>query len=163
MLPNVSGASTIAQHPTNRIMLTGADLLAKVKELGDTPRDQVCEACGYVNKAGKPAYTAFYEALMDAKGVSLAPPTSKAKPKKGKPLSWNVAVSKTGVIPVSAGYAALLGLQPGDRVAIEHDVDALVLTKIAADGTAPTPVADAVPVATITTPAAAAEPALAPF
>lgn len=40
-------------------MLTGADLLAKVKELGDTPRDQVCEACGYVNKAGKPSYTGF--------------------------------------------------------------------------------------------------------
>lgn len=144
-------------------MLKGAELLAKVQSLGNAPRDEVCQACGYINKAGKPAYTAFYEALMDAKGVSLAPPTSKAKPKKGKPLSWNVAVSKTGIIPVSAGYAALLGLQPGDRVGIEHDVDALVLTKIAADVESPAvpPVADAVPVATIVTPVA--EPALAPF
>ena len=152
-------------------MLTGAELLAKVKELGDAPKDKVCEACGY-SKAGKPAYTAFYEALIEAKGVTLAPPSTARAPKKGKPLSWNVAVSKTGVIPVSAGYSALLGLEPGDRVDIEHDGHRLVLRKAATTATPVivTPTADVVAAEddseelTITAPAAPeAVRELAPF
>jgi hypothetical protein len=110
-------------------MLTGSELLAKVKELGQAPRDQIAIACGYVNKAGKPAFTAFFEALNAAHGLALAPATSTRKPRAGKPLSWNVAVSKTGVIPISAGYSALLGLAAGDRVDIRHDGDSIVLTK----------------------------------
>lgn len=108
-------------------MLTGSELLAKVRELGQAPRDQIAIACGYVSKAGKPAFTAFFEALNAAHGLTL-PPVA-AKPKRGKPLSWNVAVSKTGVIPVSAGYSALLGLAAEDRVTIEHQGDALILRK----------------------------------
>ena len=120
-------------------MLTGSELLAKVKQLGQAPRDQVAIACGYVNKAGKPAFTAFYEALNAAHGIALAPPTSTRKPRAGKPLSWNVAVSKTGVIPISAGYSNLLGLAAGDRVEIKHDGDSIVLTK----STAPVVVTEA--------------------
>jgi hypothetical protein len=107
-------------------MLTGPDLLAKVKELGQAPRDQIAIACGYTRKDGKPAFTAFFEALNAAHGLVL-PPVA-AKPKKGKPLAWNVAVSKTGVIPVSAGYSTLLGLEPGDRVDIAHDAATGTLT-----------------------------------
>ena len=36
--------------PTMPEMLTGSELLAKVKELGDAPKDKVCEACGYYRK-----------------------------------------------------------------------------------------------------------------
>jgi hypothetical protein len=116
-------------------MLTGPDLLAKVKELGQAPRDQIAIACGYVNAKGKPAFTAFFEALNAAHGLVLPPATSGRKPRAGKPLAWNVAVSKTGVIPVSAGYSALLGLEPGDRVDIAHDAatGALTLRKAAAE------------------------------
>jgi hypothetical protein len=110
-------------------MLTGSELLAKVKELGQAPRDQIAIACGYVNKAGKPAFTAFFEALNAAHGLALAPATSTRKPRAGKPLSWNVAVAKSGMIPISAGYSSLLGLEPGDRVDIRQDGDSLVLTK----------------------------------
>ena len=109
-------------------MLTGPDLLAKVKELGQAPRDQIAIACGYVNAKGKPAFTAFFEALNAAHGLVLPPATSGRKPRAGKPLAWNVAVSKTGVIPVSAGYSALLGLEPGDRVDIAHDAATGTLT-----------------------------------
>jgi hypothetical protein len=126
-------------------MLKGADLLAKVKELGTAPRDELAIACGYVNKAGKPAYTAYYEALLEAKGVALPPASTARKPRAGKPLSWNVAVSKIGVIPVSAGYSSLLGLEPGDRVDIAHDAatGTLTLRKAAAE---PVVVTEAAPV-----------------
>ena len=57
-------------------MLTGSDLLAKVKELGDVSKSDLVKACGYVStkKDGgdRLNFTAFYEALLDAKGVSLA-------------------------------------------------------------------------------------------
>jgi hypothetical protein len=110
-------------------MLTGSELLAQVKELGQAPRDQIAIACGYTRKDGKPAFTAFFEALNAAHGLALAPATTTRKPRAGKPLSWNVAVSKTGVIPISAGYSNLLGLAAGDRVEIKHDGDSIVLTK----------------------------------
>ena len=57
-------------------MLTGKDLLAKVKELGDVSKSDLVRACGYVStkKGGgeRLNFTAFYEALLEAKGVNLA-------------------------------------------------------------------------------------------
>ena len=56
-------------------MLTGSDLLAKVKDLGDVSKSDLVKACGYVSskKDGNERlnFTAFYEALLDAKGVNL--------------------------------------------------------------------------------------------
>jgi hypothetical protein len=163
-------ASRYAHHtPHNSRVLTGPDLLAKVRDLGQQPRDVIAIACGYTRKDGKPAFTAFFEALNAAHGLTL-PPVSTAKPKKGKPLAWNVAVSKTGVIPVSAGYSAFLGLQPGDRVAIDHDVvgDSIILRKAPSvlPEAATSPV-EAVPVVVtpatpIQAPQSASEPAAAP-
>lgn len=128
-------------------MLKGEELLSKVKELGQAPRDQIAIACGYVNAKGKPAFTAFFEALNAAHGLVLPPVAT--QPKKGKPLSWNVAVSKTGVIPVSAGYSALLGLEPGDRVDIAHDAATGTLTlrrAVVIPETVPVVVTEAAPV-----------------
>ena len=57
-------------------MLTGSELLAKVKELGDVSKSDLVRACGYVStkKDGTERlnFTAFYEALLGAKGVALA-------------------------------------------------------------------------------------------
>ena len=51
-------------------MLTGADLLAKVKELGDVSKSDLVRSCGYVStkKDGTERlnFTAFYEALLEA-------------------------------------------------------------------------------------------------
>lgn len=122
-------------EPTTVTKLTGPALLAKVKELGQAPRDQITIACGYVNKAGKPAFTPFYEALNAAHGLNLSP--AAVKPKKGKPLSFSAKVAKSGTVPITAGYTSLLGLAAEDRVSIEHQGDALILrreaTKAAAE------------------------------
>ena len=57
-------------------MLTGTDLLTKVKELGDVSKSDLVRECGYVSnkKDGgeRLNFTAFYEALLDAKGVNLS-------------------------------------------------------------------------------------------
>ena len=56
-------------------MLTGSELLAKVKELGDVSKSELVRECGYVSvkKDGSERlnFTAFYEALLGAKCVNL--------------------------------------------------------------------------------------------
>ena len=52
-------------------MLTGAELLAKVKSLEDASKSDMARACGYVStkKDGgeRINFTSFYEALLNAK------------------------------------------------------------------------------------------------
>ena len=54
-------------------VLTGKDLLAKIKELGDINQSDLCRACGYVTtqKNGKKRsnLSGFYKALIEAKNV----------------------------------------------------------------------------------------------
>ena len=56
-------------------MLTGSDLLTKVKELGDASKTDMATACGYVSKkkdgSDRVNFTAFYEALLSAKVIEL--------------------------------------------------------------------------------------------
>ena len=56
-------------------VLTGDDLLAKVRELGDISKSDLVRACGYVStkKNGNERlnFTGFYEALLEAKGVDI--------------------------------------------------------------------------------------------
>ena len=56
-------------------MLTGQELLSKVKEMGDAPKTELATACGYVSKkkdgSDRVNFTAFYEALLNAKGIDL--------------------------------------------------------------------------------------------
>jgi hypothetical protein len=102
-------------------MLTGADLLAKVKELSDASKSDLVRACGYVSfkKDGSERlnFTAFYEALLNAKGVDLGAPTKTAK--GGRKLSFSTRVQFNGNLMVGKAYTAQLGLQPGDEFEIK--------------------------------------------
>ncbi len=68
------------------IMLTGSDLLAKVKELSDASKSELVRQCGYVSskKDGTERlnFTAFYEALLEAKGMTLGEVGGKGKGKE---------------------------------------------------------------------------------
>lgn len=109
-------------------MLTGSELLAKIASLGQVPETVAALACGYCSPDGKAKIAAFKAALLAAHGLSFTKP---ARTTAGKPLSFNVACQKNGQVILSAGYAQLLGLQPGDRVDITHDAETaeLVLAK----------------------------------
>ena len=102
--------------------LTGKELLNKVAGLGaDAPKDVVAREAGYVQtkKDGteRILYSAFYEALLQAKGLALAPATSN---RPGRELSYVARVQKNGNLIVSGGYTALQNLQPGDEFEIEE-------------------------------------------
>ncbi|MFN9618402.1 MAG: AbrB family transcriptional regulator [Synechococcaceae cyanobacterium] len=104
-------------------MLTGSDLLAKVKELGDASKSALVRSCGYVSttKDGvvRVNLTAFYEALLEAKGVSLGAGGSKGSGTPGRKLSYVATVQGNGNLLVGKAYTAMLGLQPGDEFEIK--------------------------------------------
>jgi hypothetical protein len=64
-------------------------------------------------------FTAFYEALLEAKGVSLGDPGSKGKGKGGRSLSYVATVQGNGNLLVGKAYTALLELNPGDEFEIK--------------------------------------------
>ena len=104
-------------------MLTGSDLLAKVKDLGDVSKSDLVKACGYVStkKDGgeRLNFTAFYEALLEAKGVNLAVGGAAGVGKGGRKLSSTAKVQGTGNLLVGKAYTAMLELNPGDEFTIK--------------------------------------------
>jgi len=102
--------------------LTGTDLLAKVKELGDVSKSDLVRAAGYVSskKDGTERlnFTAFYEALLEAKGVSLGT-NGASVGKGGRKLSYVATVQGNGNLLVGKAYTALLDLKPGDEFEIK--------------------------------------------
>jgi hypothetical protein len=102
-------------------MLTGSELLSKVKELGDASKSEVVRACGYVSSkkdgADRLNFTAFYEALLEAKGVEFGANSKIGK--GGRKLSYVATVQGNGNLLIGKAYTALLELNPGDEFDIK--------------------------------------------
>ncbi len=103
--------------------LIGSELLAKVKEQGDASKSDLVRAAGYVSskKDGSERlnFTAFYEALLEAKGVSLGDGGGNGKGKAGRSLSYVATVQGNGNLLVGKAYTAFLDLKPGDEFEIK--------------------------------------------
>jgi hypothetical protein len=114
-------ASTATTNSTMTPELTGPELLAKVKELGDASKSELVRSCGYVStkKDGSERlnFTAFYEALLEAKGMHLGEAGHGSKP--GRKLSFNTKIQFNGNLMVGKAYTALLDLKPGDEFEIK--------------------------------------------
>ena len=81
-------------------MLTGSDLLAKVKQLGDASKSDLVRACGYVsikrNGDSRSNYTSYYKALLEAKGMKLGGGNGSKVGKGGRKLSYIATVQGNG-------------------------------------------------------------------
>lgn len=53
-------------------MLKGTELLDAIRSMETASRSEQCLACGYVREDGKPAFTSFFEAILEARGVITA-------------------------------------------------------------------------------------------
>ena len=104
-------------------MLTGSDLLHKLKELGDISKSDLVRSCGYVStkKNGEERlnFTSFYEALLEAKGISLGANGFAGDSKPGRKLSYVATVQGNGNLLIGKAYSALLDLQVGDEFEIK--------------------------------------------
>ena len=98
-------------------------MLAKVKELVDALKSDLVRSAGYVNtkKDGTERlnFTAFYETLLEAKGVSFAYGSIGGKGKPGRSLSFNTKIQFNGNLLVGKAYTAQLGPKPGDEFEIK--------------------------------------------
>ena len=103
-------------------MLTGVDLLAKVKDLGDVSKTDLATQCGYVSQkkdgSNRVNFTAFYEALLNAKGIDLGGGTGGIG-KGGRKLSYIAKVQGNGNLLIGKAYTAMLDLNPGDNFTIK--------------------------------------------
>ena len=113
-------------------MLTGAELLTKVKELGDVSKTDLATQCGYVSKkkdgSDRVNFTAFYEALLGAKGVELGGNASVGV--GGRKLSYIAKVQGNGNLLVGKAYTAMLGLEPGAEFEIKLGKKAIRLIPV---------------------------------
>jgi hypothetical protein len=98
--------------------LTGSELLAKVKSLGEVSETDVAIACGYVTGEDKPKISAFRSACLEAYGLKVI-----KAPKAGRALSYEGTIQKNGNAILSGGYTSQLGLAPGDKFAVEVDLE----------------------------------------
>jgi hypothetical protein len=102
-------------------MLTGTELLTKVKDLGDASKTELVRATGYVSTkedgTERLNFTAFYEALLEARGIHLGPSRGDGVP--GRKLSYVTHVLFNGNLLIGKAYTALLGLKPGDPFQIQ--------------------------------------------
>jgi len=119
--------------------LTGTELLAKVKELGDASKSDLVRSAGYVStkKDGTERlnFTAFYEALLEAKGVSLGDSGGGGgKGRPGRSLSFATKIQFNGNLLVGKAYTAQLGLQPGDEFEIKLGRNQIKLIPLGAAG-----------------------------
>ena len=101
-------------------MLTGTELLAKFKELtGTTTKSEMIRACGYVTTtpSGRERIncTAFYAALLEAKGVEL----DNAPRKPGRRLPYRAKVQFNGNLQIGEAYLKQMGFEPGDEFEIK--------------------------------------------
>ena len=114
-------------------MLTGTELLTKVKELGDVSKTDLATQCGYVSKkkdgSDRVNFTAFYEALLGAKGIELGSGGA-AIGKGGRKLSYTATVQGNGNLLVGKAYTAILGLEPGAEFEIKLGKKAIRLIPV---------------------------------
>ena len=114
-------------------MLTGSDLLTKVKDLGDVSKTDLATACGYVSKkkdgSDRVNFTAFYEALLNAKGIDLGGGNAGVG-KGGRKLSYVATVQGNGNLLIGKAYTAMMDLDPGDQFKIKLDKNAITLTRM---------------------------------
>ena len=114
-------------------MLTGSELLTKVKDLGDVSKTDLATACGYVSKkkdgSDRVNFTAFYEALLNAKGIDLGGGNAGVG-KGGRKLSYVATVQGNGNLLIGKAYTTMLDLQVGDEFTIKLGKKAIRLIPV---------------------------------
>lgn len=130
--------------------LTGSELLAAVKRLEaeGASKNQIAIETGYftVTKDGKERVnsTSFYEALLEAKGVTIG--GNGGKKSTGRKLTFRTKVQFNGNLMIGSAYTGAAGFNPGDEFQIIVGRKGFTLKQTAASaGSATEDTADACP------------------
>lgn len=108
--------------------LAGNELLAKIKQLGDVGKSDIVRACGYVglrpDGSERLNFTAFYEALLEAKGIDASGDPSDDEADDDLPTSEEP-------MNLPADWKKLDDAEIVERLKSSTDVSAEVLTALA--------------------------------
>jgi hypothetical protein len=118
--------------------LTGEALLMAVDQFKGLPRAEIVRRCGYVNvgESGQERLnnTAFFEALLQAKGFALGDgrgPGGRRRARRlgrsGRSLPFHTKVQFNGNLMVGSAYLNLLDAKPGDHFVIRLGHDSIRL------------------------------------
>ncbi|WP_204105097.1 MULTISPECIES: AbrB family transcriptional regulator [Spirulina sp. CCY15215] len=101
--------------------LVGQDLLDKLKDLEELPKEEKARQCGYytVTKNGieRVNMMKFLNALIDAEGIELDG-SSNGGGRGGRSASFRISVQSNGNLLIGSAYTKKMGLQPGDEFEI---------------------------------------------
>ena len=101
--------------------LSGAELIKKVKELGNLSKAEKARECGYytVTKEGveRVNMMKFFNALIDAEGIDLDSKQN-GNGRGGRSASYRISVQSNGNILIGAAYTKQMDLKPGDEFEI---------------------------------------------
>jgi hypothetical protein len=101
-------------------MLKGSELLAFLKENPGLSKTALVRGAGYVSTkkdgAERLNFTAFYQAVLDARGINLGEGADSPAP--GRRLSFATKVQFNGNLLIGKAYTARMGLKPGDLFSI---------------------------------------------
>ena len=113
-------------------MLSGQELLEKVKKFVDLPRNELMTLCGYsvTREDGKTTLKSaeFMNALLEAQGIALQP--SKSAAGGGRALTYYTKCQKNGNIALGAGYISKSGLSKGDAYEVSVSKGKIVLKPV---------------------------------
>ena len=114
--------------------LTGNALLDKIKELGDIGKSDIVRSCGYVGKrpdgTDRLNFTAFYEALLEAKGIDTTADSSDEEDAVDD-ASETSSSHNQQIMNLPADWAQLDSSETVDRLKDQSDISAEVLTTLA--------------------------------
>jgi hypothetical protein len=118
--------------------LTGIELLDKVKELGDIPKEDKAKACGYVTytkgKLERVNMMKFLNALLEADGgLELDGKGKDANGRGGRSASYRIAVQSNGNLLIGPAYTKKMDLMPGDEFTITLGRKHIKLTQVGPD------------------------------
>lgn len=101
--------------------LVGQELISKVKELGNLPKEEKARECGYytVTKNGveRVNMMKFLNALIDAEGIELDS-TANGQGRGGRSASYRISVQSNGNLLIGSAYTKKMGLEQGDEFEI---------------------------------------------
>src|SRR6476469_7798695 len=101
--------------------LTGETLIKKVKELGNSSKEEKARACGYytITKNGveRVNMMKFLNALIDAEGIELDS-KSNGNGRGGRSASYRISVQSNGNLLIGSAYTKQMGLKSGDEFEI---------------------------------------------
>lgn len=140
----VENPPKVEEHSEPAPRLEGEALVAKIKSVPGLSKADIVRACGYVsrkeNGSERLDFLAFYEALLEAKGLQAGSRESAAMPNprsikkriKGNE-SFQVLVANEGSVLLTRGCARQLDLQPGDKFRVRLESGAIILDPVDAD------------------------------